>query len=395
MGLKVLVVEDSMVFQKIIATVLRDMPDVADVKVAGTGKDALQVVADASPDLVFLDLHLPDMDGLAVLDELKSRGARARVVVVSGLSVEGADLTIQALSRGAQQFIRKPSGAGFQQSVTELKEELAPVIKSVNLSMRTGAAAPRPFPARAAAPTPRPSPPVPRVPQPVPGPRPLAGRPGQGVPPARTRPGMPVRSTVKDIWVTAIAVSTGGPQALGEVIPRLPASYPTPIVVVQHMPPMFTESLAKSLDAKSAVKVVEAKAGMELQAGTVYIAPGGKHMVVRQEGGLPRIFLNQDPPEQSVRPAADVLFRSLAQCKNGRGVLAVVLTGMGEDGLAGVRALKPTGCHCLTQTESTCVVYGMPRAVDLAGLSDESADLQDVADRMVRLTTQSGAGVRV
>ena len=380
MGLKVLVVEDSMVFQKIIATVLGDMPGVDEVKVAGTGGEALKVIAGTGPDLVFLDLHLPDMDGMEVLEELRRRRAKQRVVVVSGLSAEGADLTIKALSRGAQQFIRKPSGAGFQQSVNELKEELAPVIRSVNLSLR-----PRPVPA---------APPVSR-----PAPRPVApaARPGAATPPrgARPRPGLPVRSSVQDFWVTAIAVSTGGPQALAEVIPRLPANYPLPIVMVQHMPPMFTDSLARSLDAKSALHVVEARAGMVLKAGTVYIAPGGKHMVVRKEGGQPRIFLNEDPPEQSVRPAADVLFRSLAHYQCGKGVLAVVLTGMGEDGLAGVRALKLTSCHCLTQTEQSCVVYGMPRAVDLAGLADESADLERIADRMVRLTSGRTVGVGV
>jgi two-component system chemotaxis response regulator CheB len=372
MGLRVLVVEDSLVFQKIMATVLKETGHVSEVEVAGTGAEALAMVAANRPDVIFLDLHLPDRDGLSILDELKRRHGPQRVVVVSGLGEEGAQLTIKALSHGAQQFIRKPSGAGFQQSVNQLRGELEPVLKAVCQQ---------------------------------------AGSPGCGkgdkvtpAPQARTAAGAPVRPSDSSaigtggrkviarpprsgFWITALAVSTGGPQALTRVIPQLPASYPVPIVLVQHMPPLFTDSLARSLDAKSQVKVVEASAGQVLQPGTVYIAPGGKHLAVKKVDGKAITSLNEDPPEQSVRPSADVLFRSLAHYQNPQSVLAVVLTGMGEDGLAGVRALKLSGGHCLTQSEKTCVVYGMPRAVDLAGLSDESLDLDEIAGRMTQLVS--------
>lgn len=194
-------------------------------------------------------------------------------------------------------------------------------------------------------------------------------------------------------WVTAIAVSTGGPQTLDRLIPALSASYPLPIVVVQHMPSGFTQTLARALDAKSALKVIEATAGLVLKAGTVYIAPGDRHLVIRQVNGQAVTSLNDNPPVLSVRPSADVLFNSLAKIPRLQGVLAVVLTGMGEDGVAGVRELKARGGYCLSQTRETCVVYGMPRAVDLAGLSDESVPLPEMARRMTQLTARVRSSV--
>lgn len=353
MGLRALVIEDSLVFQKIMAEVLRDLPGVDAVDVAGRGADGLAAAARNLPDVVFLDLHLPDMDGLEVLDRLKARWPRLKVVVVSGLSLEGADLTISALSRGAQQFVRKPAGSGFQQSVAMLKAELEPVVGTVRAQLAPAAAAPR-----------------------------LAAPPPAAAPARASAAG---RSHGPGYWVTAIAVSTGGPEALSRVVPRLPAGYPMPVVIVQHMPPLFTLSLARSLDGKSPMNVVEAADGDVLKAGTVYLAPGGRHLTITREGTQSVCRLNDDAPEQSVRPAADVLFRSLARIGGPQRVLAAVMTGMGEDGLAGMRLLKAAGAWCLTQAEATCVVYGMPRAVDVAGLSDESVALDALAGRLVSL----------
>ncbi len=370
MGLRALVIEDSLVFQKIMAEVLRSLPGVETVDVAGSGGDGLAAAGRQLPDVVFLDLHLPDLDGLDVLDRLKARWPRLKVVVVSGLTVEGVDLTIAALSRGAQQFVRKPAGSGFAQSVATLRAELEPAVQTVRAQIGSPAAAP------AAAPAPA------RAPVPV-----MAGP--AAIPVPAVRAAATARVPAAGFWVTAIAVSTGGPEALSRVIPRLPAGYPLPIVVVQHMPPLFTQSLARSLDGRSALRVVEAADGDVLKAGSVYIAPGGRHLTVVREGGQAVCRLNDDAPEQSVRPAADVLFRSLARLAGPQRVLTAVLTGMGEDGLAGVRQLKTAGAWCLTQSAETCVVYGMPRAVDVAGLSDESIALDDLADR---LTTLAGRG---
>ncbi|MBP1627983.1 MAG: hypothetical protein H6Q00_2458, partial [Holophagaceae bacterium] len=197
------------------------------------------------------------------------------------------------------------------------------------------------------------------------------------------------------IEVVGIGVSTGGPNALTEVIPHLPADFPVPVLVVQHMPPSFTASLADHLDRRSPLRVCEAREGERIEVGNVYIAPGGKHMVVRRHeipgtNTFQRIIgLNENPPENSCRPSVDVLFRSLAAHYEGS-VAAVIMTGMGNDGCEGVRTLKRRGCRCLTQSAETCVVYGMPMAVDEAGLSDEQVPLDLLAQRLVRLVRNGG-----
>lgn len=393
MGLKALVIEDSLVFQKIMGQVLKSVSGVDTVSVAANGTEGLALVASEKPDVVFLDLHLPDMDGMEVLVHIKNRAKETRVVVVSGLSSEGADLTVKALSRGAQHFISKPSAAGFQQSVDALRRELEPVIKTVSLQMglaRTtaggGAKATAAVRTSALSSLP-PKPVVPTKPvTPVGRAVPLSGAPVVK---------RPLAHAPSSFWVVGLATSTGGPEALTHVIPRLPANFPLPIVLVQHMPPLFTQSLAQSLNNKSLVTVKEGQPGDILLPGHVYIAPGGKHMVVRSINNKPVLAMNEDPPEQSVRPAADVLFRSLADYPGRRAVLSVVMTGMGEDGLAGIKLLNVSGTYCLTQSEDTCVVYGMPRAVDAAELSNEQVSLNKIADRMVALTAGSLAAVLV
>jgi two-component system chemotaxis response regulator CheB len=186
--------------------------------------------------------------------------------------------------------------------------------------------------------------------------------------------------------VVAIGVSTGGPEALTKLIPQLPADLAVPVVLVQHMPPVFTKSLADSLAKKSPLRIVEASDGETIQRGSVYIAPGGRHMVVRRAEGAGNavvVGLNDGPPENSCRPAVDVLFRSVAAVYGDKGILTVILTGMGSDGCAGVRTCKRASCFCITQSEATCVVYGMPRAVDEAGLSDLSLPLDKISAEIV------------
>jgi two-component system chemotaxis response regulator CheB len=173
--------------------------------------------------------------------------------------------------------------------------------------------------------------------------------------------------------------------ALSKVIPLLPGDFPLPVVVVQHMPPVFTQALARDLDDKSHLTVTEARAGTPLATGTVHIAPGGHHLVVRLREGVPVIAIDDGPPENSCKPSADVLFRSLLPAFGSRGVLALIMTGMGSDGAAGVAALKEKNCYCLTQSQQSCVVYGMPGAVVDAGLSDEILDLDEIAARIVSL----------
>lgn len=354
MTLRALVIEDSGVFQKIMSTILSSMSEVESTAVAGTGKLGLELAAKGCFDVIFLDMILPDMHGLDMLAELSRCPNAPAVIVVSAVGGAGTDLTIKALEQGALEFICKPSGFGFRESAIQLRGELKRALASVaQRSPRVSA------PVRASV--------KPKLPPRV-----------SPIPLGRTRePGR--------FWITALAASTGGPESLTRVVPLLPADYPTPIVIVQHMPALFTASLAKSLDGKSALQVVEAAEGMELERGRVYIAPGGRHMTVKRERGRSVVRLNDDALECGVRPSADVLFRSLATISDVQSVLAVIMTGMGVDGKTGVEILKKGQCHCMTQSEATCVVYGMPRAIDLLGLADESVHLDRIARRITEL----------
>ncbi len=205
-------------------------------------------------------------------------------------------------------------------------------------------------------------------------------------------PRTPAAVALSGVDVLAIGISTGGPNALRQVIPRLPGNLGVPVLIVQHMPPSFTKALAESLDRESELTVKEAEDGETLQPGVAYIAPGGQHLAVRLDknpaGDRVAVVINQDPPVNSCRPSVDVLLKSLPPVYGGR-VLVAIMTGMGNDGAAGVAQIKAKGGYCLTQTEETCVVYGMPRAVDEAGLSDEKAPLDQIAARLIALARSS------
>jgi two-component system chemotaxis response regulator CheB len=352
MAFKALVIEDSIIFQQVMGEVLKGLDEIESVEIANSGRPGLDLISRKNYDVLFLDMNLPDINGLEILAELRKFPNRPSVIVVSSAGGHGTDMTVKALQAGALEFICKPAGAGFNESVEKLRADLKQALRTVRHRRPAGLSAARP------ATTP--------------------------VAPAPTsfRTSLPPRG---GFWLTAIAVSTGGPESLAKVIPALPANYPTPIVLVQHMPPLFTASLATSLNNKSKVTVVEAEEGMELKKGHVYIAPGGRHMTIKREGGRSIVRLNDNEAECHVRPAADVLFRSISRIPESSSVLAVVMTGMGEDGKVGVECLKQGKCHCLSQTEDTCVVYGMPRAMDENGLSDERVPLNKIAARMTEL----------
>jgi two-component system chemotaxis response regulator CheB len=283
------------------------------------------------------------------LKRIKKEFPSVNVVMVSGITTRSADTTIEALQLGAVDFIRKPDGADASANLAQLKNDIVSVLRLVKLRQLTS---------------------------PFSGNKPVA---------AQSRPVVSVEKPVsaailpRYFGVCAIGVSTGGPEALSKLVPALIGPFSVPIVCVQHMPPMFTKSLAESLTKKSKIMVVEATEAEELLPGKMYIAPGGHHLVVRQKDGKAVAGINDGPPENSCRPSVDVLFRSVGAVYGDKGVLAVVLTGMGNDGCSGVRALKRRGCYCITQSEQTCVVYGMPRAVDEAGLSDKSLPLSAIA----------------
>jgi two-component system chemotaxis response regulator CheB len=289
---------------------------------------------------VILDVEMPELDGLAALAEIRKTHRRLPVIMFSARTERGAAATLDALALGATDYFTKPATEGIDASLAIIRTQLIPKIKAH--SGGTVASA-----------TPTPKTPAPSV-----------------------------RKPSGDIRVVAIGASTGGPNALTEIFARLPADMPAPIVMVQHMPPMFTRLLAERLTAQSKIRVQEASNGVVLQPGQAWIAPGDFHMAVIRDGTQRRLVLNQDPPENSCRPAVDVLFRSVASAF-GADCLGVILTGMGADGLRGCEALREAGGQILVQDEATSVVWGMPGCVARANLADRVMPLALIADEIV------------
>ncbi|MBI4913457.1 MAG: chemotaxis response regulator protein-glutamate methylesterase [Acidobacteria bacterium] len=366
--LRVLVVDDTVLYRRLLTEALEAHDGVEVVGSAPQGRLALAKLEQTQVDLVLMDVEMPEMNGLEALGHIRVRFPGVSVVMISGSNTLAANATIQALDQGALDFIRKPEGQDPETSRSELRESLRPLLRHVRMKRNLKGASP----GTVVAPSPRTTVEAPSAP------------PRLTAPPVRAAAQVPGR-----IEVVAIGVSTGGPNALGEVIPGLPKNLPVPVVLVQHMPAGFTASLAEHLDRRSAIAVKEAVEGEVLEAGCVYIAPGGKHMVVRSKtdpsgARVHLVGLNENPPENSCRPSVDVLFRSVAAQYDG-GLLAVVMTGMGSDGCEGVRTMRRHGCHCITQSEASCVVYGMPLAVDEAGLSDEQVPLHLIAPRIIQI----------
>lgn len=376
--LRLLVVDDTATYRLILANVINTIPDVILSGTANNGRVALEKLAEMPVDLVLLDIEMPEMDGLEALRAIKERYPKTGVVMISGMNRHSADITIKALEAGALDFISKPDAGDAQSNKDILTKKLTPIIRLMTAKRQRETAQhvlqqPSAKPLSAVQALSR-----------------LAATPIKREAPAQPVVTAPSAGKPAKIDVIAIGVSTGGPNALMTLIPRLPGDLGVPILLVQHMPAVFTASLASSLNAKSQLLVKEGEAGEIVRPNTVYIAPGGRHMTVRsdREPGSSfshvQIGLNDNPPENSCRPAVDVLFRSVS-ATYGRNVLAVVMTGMGTDGTRGVQVLKQSGCYCLTQSESTCVVYGMPRSIDNLGLSDERVDLSEMAGRITAM----------
>ncbi|MFO7750851.1 MAG: chemotaxis protein CheB, partial [Desulfobacteraceae bacterium] len=346
----------------------RSIPDVAvvgGVRSMGMLKVKLK---HHSLDLVILDIDSEEMGGVDLIDTIRQVHADTRIVVVSDPKRSDPDLAVKALEKGVHCCITKP-GKTRPASYNDFRLQLitiAGLLKSrksfsgrkagearqdrVSISDRNNRAEEN----------------------------------KTGTDPCSRTAFQKTAARITRVNVVVIASSTGGPRALMEIVPRLPLDLGVPVLVVQHMPSHMTGSFARSLDARSAITVCEAEEGEQIFDSRVYIAPGGRHMGVTAEDGDKRRFitLSDDPPENSVRPAADFLFRSVAGSYNG-GILAVVLTGMGDDGRKGVQAMKEKGCLCFSQSAETCVIYGMPRAVESAGLSDESLAIDCLALRIV------------
>jgi two-component system chemotaxis response regulator CheB len=337
--IRVLIVDDAVVFRRAVAEELSADPALEVVGTAANGRIALAKLPQINPDLVVLDVEMPELDGLATLRELRKSYPKLPVIMFSALTERGADATLDALALGATDYFAKPSG-GLDASLRVIRDELIPEIKALCR---------RPvIPAQAAA-----------------------------------TPSSPPAAGPRRVDVVAVGTSTGGPNALAELFAGIPADFPVPILIVQHMPPMFTKLLAERLSARFPIKVEEGRPGGFLRPGHAWIAPGNHHLAVAADGVGVRVLLNQDPPENSCRPAADVLFRSVARTF-GPTALAVVLTGMGQDGLRGCEAIRGAGGQVLVQDEPTSVVWGMPGFVARAGLADRVLPLVMLAPEIVR-----------
>ncbi len=369
--MRVLVADDAVLFRRLLAEVLASLPDVEVVGSASNGKIAIQKVWELKPDLLTLDIEMPEMDGLAVLDALfRSGEPPVEVIVVSALSRRGGDLTMRALEKGAFDFITKPDAATPEQGREALRRELAVRVRAVahRIEVRSilrGKSSPVRSEASASN---------------------LAG---ERAPGAASLDGIAMRmqrlSNPEKPYMVLIGVSTGGPVALAKLLPAIPRDIGVPILIVQHMPPIFTKALADSLATKCAVRVREAVYGESPEPNTVYIAPGGRQMrLAAGAGNQPIIELTDDPPENNCRPAVDYLFRSAANRFPGRS-MAVILTGMGSDGTLGLRLLKRHGCYVIAQDEASCVVYGMPKAAVDAGVTDAVLPLESIAGRIASI----------
>ncbi|MEU4239266.1 chemotaxis response regulator protein-glutamate methylesterase [Actinoplanes sp. NPDC026619] len=391
----VLVVDDSVVVRRLIVDALGGAENIEVVGTASNGLLAQAKIDQLKPDVITMDIEMPQMDGIQAVRELRKRHKSIPVIMFSTLSAAGASATLEALAAGATDYVTKPSNVGsINESIAAVRSELVPKIHALG-GRRRVTAAPAGPPGRPGATTPtRPGAGTapPRAGLPPAGP---PGRPGAA--PAGP-PGAPARPVKRGtpggrVDILAIGSSTGGPDALTKVLTALPADIPVPIVITQHMPPVFTRMFAERLDRGTPLHVVEATDGMELQPGWAYIAPGESHLVLHRRGTATLTQLSSAPPENSCRPAVDVMFRSVAALY-GASAYATVLTGMGHDGRGGAKVLRDAGAEILAQDEATSVVWGMPGAVVGAGLADEVLPLERIAAHLInRVKTGRSAAV--
>jgi two-component system chemotaxis response regulator CheB len=345
------VVDDSALYRQMIQNVLREIPDTSIVGTAKDGVDALEKIEQLNPDLLTLDVQMPDMDGIQVLHEIRRRGLRPGAIMVSSYTSEGAQVTTDALLEGAFDFILKPSSHDSSANRQQLLDALASKITAFRDSSRRLAAA-------SSTPTTTRQTETGEVTEVAPAPQ------------AACR-------------AVILGSSTGGPAALKTVLARLPAGMPVPLFIVQHMPAQYTRSLAARLDEISELAVVEAADGMEAVAGTALVAPGGKQMKLESTDTRLLVRVNSDAPEHGVRPSVDYLIRSAVRAFDGN-ALAVIMTGMGQDGLAGCMQLKQAGGYVFAQCQDGCVVFGMPKVVIEKGLADRVLPLGKIAPAIVR-----------
>ena len=370
--IRVLVVDDSAFMRKVLSDLFKGESDFEVVDVARNGAEAIEKVLQHSPEVVTMDIEMPVMDGLSALEKIMTVKPTP-VVMVSSLTKAGADATIRALSLGAVDFVAK--SAGSISRIDDIAKELLQKCREAR-----GISGKRLQPKEIQAiPVPKPKPPVPSTPV-------------APVIPTLITPVPPVRSVAfpgMSDWIVAIGTSTGGPRALQEVLPRLPGNLPCPAIVVQHMPPGFTKSLADRLNSLCDLTVKEAADNDRLTPGTVYVAPGDFHLTLRKEGNSTYIKLNKEPAIGGLRPAVDPMMVSVADIYGAKTV-GVILTGMGHDGAKGMQAIKRLHGLTIAEDQSTAVVFGMPKAAIEAGVVDNILPLSQVADGIVQCLKKGG-----
>ena len=339
--IRVVVVDDSPFVRQALSRMLRAAADIQVVATAVDGQDGLEKVCALRPDVVTLDVKMPRMDGLEALGRIMAE-CPTPVLLLSSLTSDGGEITLRGLELGAMDFVDKGSVQG-NMDLLSLSSELIAKVRAL-------AGVPR---ARLVRP---------------PAAGPLAAA-------------VPHRGTDR-AEVVAIGTSTGGPPALQAIVPRLPAGFGAPLLIVQHMPAGFTRSLAERLDQRSRVRVREAEDGEPLRPGIALVAPAGRHMKVKRRGGESYVWLDEEPRGALHRPSIDVLMASLAKAY-GRRCLGVLLTGMGSDGVEGLRAIRQSGGRTFAESEESCVIYGMPKAAVEAGVVDRSVPLSRMADEIL------------
>ncbi|MBD3314470.1 MAG: chemotaxis-specific protein-glutamate methyltransferase CheB [Chitinivibrionales bacterium] len=351
--IRVFVVDDSVVFRRLLLTAVNGIHGVRTVGVAGNGREALEVIPRVKPDLITLDLNMPVMDGLETLRVLHERYPRFGVVMVSAYTTEGAQATVRALEMGALDVIAKPDGKDEGENANFLRDQFASFLTKFVGAERScdvdlNAHEDRKVPVLSAG-----------------------------------FFGVEIGRRMKPEAI-AVGLSTGGPAALAHLLPLLPAHLPLPVFIVQHMPRLFTKTLAESLQSKCRIRVVEASEGETVEAGTAYLAPGGKQMKVsREEKGVVVVRITDDPEENHCKPSVDYLFRSVSQVYEDKSV-GVIMTGMGEDGVLGLRLMKRRGARTIAQDRQTSTVWSMPRTAYEAGVVDIMLPLQDIGPELLR-----------